>query len=184
MMLLLLTGTSPARCSYLELGCNLLLLSNALLGPCVCCSIWGFCIQRKWQTWRNSMPASNSALQWGEMLWENMNCYTFWESGQLGEHKFLYCFPRSKAVCLLKMTSKTDKNVNWVKELALTNRRITICKVAVNFIGSFQSIWTDNLNMHQNSAKFMFCLLSEEQNTNHVTYKFSGYKQNVIPHPP
>ena len=38
--------------------------------------------------------------------------------------------------------------------------------------------------MHQNSAKFMPCLLSEEQKKNHVTCEFSGYKQNVIPHPP
>jgi hypothetical protein len=65
-----------------------------------------------------------------------------------------------------------------VKELVLTNRRITICKVAANFVGSFQSIWKDNLNMHQNSAKFMPCLLSEEQKKNHVTCEFSGYKQN------
>lgn len=38
--------------------------------------------------------------------------------------------------------------------------------------------------MHQNSAKFMPCLLSEEQKKNHVGCEFSGYKQNVIPHPP
>jgi len=106
------------------------------------------------------------------------------ESGQLEEHNFVWFSKVKSSVCLLKMTSKTDENVNWVKELALTNRRITICKVATNFIGSFQSILKDSLNMHQNSAKFMPCVLSEERKKNHVTCEFSGYKQNVTPHPP
>jgi hypothetical protein len=90
---------------------------------------------------------------------------------------FVWFSKVKSSVRLLKTTSKTNENVNWVKELVLTNRRTTICKVAANFVGSFQSIWKDNLNMHQNSAKFMPCLLSEEQK-NHVTCEFSGYKQN------
>jgi hypothetical protein len=99
------------------------------------------------------------------------------ESGQQEATQVFVWFSKVKSsVRLLKMTNKTDENVNCMKELVLTNRSITICKVAANFIGSFQSMWKDNLNMHQNSAKFMPCLLSEEQEKNHVTCKFSGYK--------
>ena len=98
MILLLLTETSHARCSYLELGCNLWLLSNAVLGPCVCCSIWGFCIQRKWQT-RRKCVCIKFCFTLGRNAKGTFEILYLLKSGQLEEHTFLHCFPRSKTVC-------------------------------------------------------------------------------------
>jgi hypothetical protein len=64
------------------------------------------------------------------------------------------------------VTSKTDENVDQVKELVYKNRRITIHDIAnmlgVSF-GSVQSFLIDSLNMHWLAVKFMPSLLSKKQ---------------------
>jgi hypothetical protein len=58
--------------------------------------------------------------------------------------------------------SKTDENVDHVKEFIIGNRRTMICEVADKFgilFGSVQSILKDNLNMYQIATKFVPRLL-------------------------
>ncbi|KYN13102.1 hypothetical protein ALC57_14709, partial [Trachymyrmex cornetzi] len=63
-------------------------------------------------------------------------------------------------------TSKTDENVQEVKEIVLKNRRITIREIADDLnisFGSCQSILTDVLGMTRVSAKFVPKLLNFDQ---------------------
>lgn len=66
--------------------------------------------------------------------------------------------------------SKTDENVDPVRDLVLEYRRITVCEVADvlgNKSESVQSILKGGLNMCRITTKFISCLLNDEQN-NHV----------------
>jgi phage antirepressor YoqD-like protein len=66
----------------------------------------------------------------------------------------------------------TDENVDRVQELVHENRRITVREVAKMLGISYESVQIvlkDNLYMCRIAAKFMPCLLSEEQKENHVT---------------
>ena len=68
-------------------------------------------------------------------------------------------------------TSTTDKNIDEVKKKALTNRRITVRKVAENLnisIGSCHSIFTHNLGMRRVAAKFVPKLLKFDQKQHRI----------------
>jgi DNA-binding transcriptional regulator GbsR (MarR family) len=56
------------------------------------------------------------------------------------------------------LTSKTDENVDKVKDLVLENRRITIHEVANILgisVGSVHTSLKDSLNMHNIAMKFV-----------------------------
>jgi hypothetical protein len=63
--------------------------------------------------------------------------------------------------------SRTDENVDWMKEFGVENGRIIICEVG-NMLGILywvsSEIFKDNLNMCWIATKFVPYLLSKEQN--------------------
>lgn len=64
------------------------------------------------------------------------------------------------------MTSKTDQNINIVREKIVSDRRLTIREVAGEVglaFGTVQEILTENLAMRRISAKFVPKVLTEEQ---------------------
>jgi hypothetical protein len=75
------------------------------------------------------------------------------------------------------MASKTDENMDKVKELVFENRKITIHEVAnmlaISF-GSVQSNLKDNLPVHHTAMKFVSCTCSLW----FVCVSISVYKQN------
>jgi len=82
-------------------------------------------------------------------------------------------------------TSKTDENVQEVKEIVLKNRRITIREIADDLnisFGSCQSILTDVLGMTRVSAKFVPKLRSK---TSLLVSSFLAKNNTIImPQPP
>ncbi|KYN30749.1 hypothetical protein ALC56_14951 [Trachymyrmex septentrionalis] len=82
-------------------------------------------------------------------------------------------------------TSKTDENVQEVKEIVLKNRRITIREIANDLnisFGSCQSILTDVLGMTRVSAKFVPKLRSK---TSLLVSSFLAKNNTIImPQPP
>lgn len=64
------------------------------------------------------------------------------------------------------ITSKTDENVEKVKEIVMENRRITIREVADDVgisVGSCHTIFSDILGMKRVAAKFVPKLINFEQ---------------------
>ena len=63
-------------------------------------------------------------------------------------------------------TSTTDENIDEVKKIVLVNRRITVREVAEDLnisIGSFHSIFSNDLGMTRVAAKFAPKLLNFDQ---------------------
>ena len=68
-------------------------------------------------------------------------------------------------------TSTDDVHINAVRDLILQNCHSTIREIAedVGFsFGSCQAILTEKLNMHRVAAKFVPCVLTEDQKANCV----------------
>ena len=65
-------------------------------------------------------------------------------------------------------TSTRDKNIDEVRKIVLINRRITVREVAEDLnisIGSYRSIFTNNLGMRRVATKFVPKLLNFDQNS-------------------
>ena len=68
-------------------------------------------------------------------------------------------------------TSTTDKNIDEVKKIVLTNRRITVREVVEDLnisIGPCHSIFTNNLGMRRMIAKFVPKLLNFHQKQHRI----------------
>ena len=68
-------------------------------------------------------------------------------------------------------TSTTDENIDEVKKIVLTNRRITVREVAEDLnisIGSCHSIFTNDLGMRRVAAKFVPKLLNFDQKQHRI----------------
>ncbi|XP_032688012.1 protein GVQW3-like [Odontomachus brunneus] len=68
-------------------------------------------------------------------------------------------------------TSTTDENIDEVKKIVLTNRRITVREVAEDLniaIGSCHSIFTNDLGMKRVAAKFVPKLLNFDQKQHRI----------------
>ena len=68
-------------------------------------------------------------------------------------------------------TSTDDVHIDAVRDLILQNRHLTIREIAEDVgisFGSCQAILTEKLNMHRVAAKFVPCVLTEDQKANRV----------------
>ena len=66
-------------------------------------------------------------------------------------------------------TSTDDVDIDAVRDLILQNHRLTIREIAEDVgisFGSCQAILTEKLNMHRIAAKFVPCVLTEDQKAN------------------
>ncbi|KYN41646.1 hypothetical protein ALC56_03947 [Trachymyrmex septentrionalis] len=100
-------------------------------------------------------------VAYGESTLKKKNVYKWYKLFQEGREN-VNDEPRSGR----PSTSKTDENVQEVKEIVLKNRRITIREIADDLnisFGSCQSILTDVLGMTRVSAKFVPKLLNFDQ---------------------
>ncbi|KYN11406.1 hypothetical protein ALC57_16419 [Trachymyrmex cornetzi] len=100
-------------------------------------------------------------VAYGESTLSKKNVYKWYKLFQEGREN-VNDEPRSGR----PSTSKTDENVQEVKEIVLKNRRITIREIADDLnisFGSCQSILTDVLGMTRVSAKFVPKLLNFDQ---------------------
>jgi len=100
-------------------------------------------------------------VTYGESTLSKKNVYKWYKLFQEGREN-VNDEPRSGR----PSTSKTDENVQEVKEIVLKNRRITIREIADDLnisFGSCQSILTDVLGMTRVSAKFVPKLLNFDQ---------------------
>ncbi|KYN39235.1 hypothetical protein ALC56_06368 [Trachymyrmex septentrionalis] len=119
-------------------------------------------------------------VAYGESTLSKKNVYKWYKLFQEGREN-VNDEPRSGR----PSTSKTDENVQEVKEIVLKNRRITIREIADDLnisFGSCQSILTDVLGMTRVSAKFVPKLRSK---TSLLVSSFLT-KNNIIimPQPP
>ncbi|KYQ56039.1 hypothetical protein ALC60_05022, partial [Trachymyrmex zeteki] len=100
-------------------------------------------------------------VAYGESTLSKKNVYKWYKLFQEGREN-VNDEPRSGR----PSTSKTDENVQEVKEIVLKNRRITIREIVDDLnisFGSCQSILTDVLGMTRVSAKFVPKLLNLDQ---------------------
>ena len=82
-------------------------------------------------------------------------------------------------------TSTDDVHIDAVRHLILQNRHLTIREIAEDVgisFGSCQAILTEKLNMQSVAAKFVPCVLTEDQKENRVNIsqelQLSGEKRN------
>jgi len=116
------------------------LQNSVLLSINVCHLIWNSGVPIKWQTWRNSMSASNFALQWGKNATE-----TFGEWA-MGRTQVFEWFSKFKSSVILVEDAEhlghplMSKTMGWVKELVLENTEITLHEWWFNFC-KFRAFW-------------------------------------------
>ncbi|KYN39393.1 hypothetical protein ALC56_06212 [Trachymyrmex septentrionalis] len=119
-------------------------------------------------------------VAYGESTLSKKNVYKWYKLFQEGREN-VNDEPRSGR----PSTSKTDENVQEVKEIVLKNRRITIREIADDLnisFGSCQSILTDVLGMTRVSAKFVPKLRSK---TSLLVSSFLAKNNTIImPQPP
>ena len=109
----------------------------------MCCSICDIGVPGKWQTWKDSMSASNFVLIWEKFYRNFQNVESnFWraDSGKTTSLEWYADFKSSMSSVedaeqwRQPSVSKLHENVDYVKEFILLNKRTTVCEVT-NILG-------------------------------------------------